>query len=172
MKGFLRALAASAAAAGEKTVPRRFIYICCLLGLVLVEFILFGKARRSFVFYTTRENEPVVESRMLARSGSRELGIRRYVEEAVLGPVSLDLSPLLTAETVLDSFLFRDGVVYANFSALAALPPLAEKADLYHNLLTLKEGILRNFPFVRDVRFFIAGNEAFSDKFRSFGPEE
>ncbi|MDR1212434.1 MAG: hypothetical protein LBK40_09415 [Spirochaetaceae bacterium] len=171
MKGFLKGLAAAVTAAGERTVLRRSIYLWLLLSLVLVEAILFGKARRSFVFYTTRENEAVVENRMLARSGSRELGIRRYVEEAVLGPVSLELSPLLTAETVLESFLFRDGVVYANFSALAALPPLAEKADLYHNLLTLKEGILRNFPFVRDVRFFIAGNEAFSDKFGGFGPE-
>ncbi|MDR1430123.1 MAG: hypothetical protein LBI85_07505 [Spirochaetaceae bacterium] len=168
MKGFFRVLAAALAAAGEKTALRRFIYIGFLLVLVLAEFIMFGKARRTFVFYTTRGNELMVESRMLERTGSRELNVRRYVEEAVLGPVSLDLSPLVTAETVLESFLLRDGVVYANFSALAALPPLAEKANLYHNLLTLKEGILRNFPFVRDVRFFIAGNEAFSDKFRGY----
>jgi hypothetical protein len=124
------------------------------------------------VFYTTRGNELTVESRLLTRTGPRELSIRRYVEEVVLGPVSLDLSPLLTPETTLESFLFRDGVVYADFSSLAALPPLAENGDLYHNLLTLKEGILRNFPFVRDVRLFIAGNEAFPDKFRGFGPEQ
>ncbi|MDR0389130.1 MAG: hypothetical protein LBH73_03600 [Spirochaetaceae bacterium] len=171
MRGFLRALSGAITAVGERAARRRFIYVCLLLGLALVEFIMFGKVRRTFVFYTTRGNELTVESRLLARTASRELSIRRYVEEAVLGPVSLDLSPLLTAETTLESFLFRDGVVYADFSSLAALPPLAGNGDLYHNLITLKEGITRNFPFVRDVRLFIAGNEAFSDKFREFSSE-
>jgi hypothetical protein len=171
MKGFIRALASIAAAAGEKSAPRRFVYLCFLAALALGECILSGKVRRTFVFPAARGNRAAVESRMLAKTGSREPGIRRYVEEAVLGPVSLDLSPLLAKETTVRSFLFRDGVVYADFSPSAALPPLAETADLYHNLLTLKEGIKRNFPFVKEVRFFIAGNEAYPDKFGALSPE-
>jgi hypothetical protein len=171
MKGLLRALAAALAAVGEKSAIRRLIYVCLLAILALGECILFGKARRTFVFPAARGNTLTVESRMLAGAESRELGIRRYVEEAVLGPVSLDLSPLLTKETAVRSCLFREGVVYADFSPSAALPPLAETGDLYHNLLILKEGIKRNFPFVKDVRFFIAGNEAYPDKFDAFSPE-
>jgi hypothetical protein len=171
MKGFFRALAAVFTAAGEKRALRRLIYISFLALFALGECILSGKVRRTFVFPAARGNREVVESRMLPGTGSRELGIRRYLEEAVLGPASLDLSPLLTRETTVRSLLFRGGVVYADFSPLAALPPLAETGELYHNLLILKEGIIRNFPFVKEVRFFIAGNEVFSDKFGAFGPE-
>jgi hypothetical protein len=171
MRAFLHMLAgALEKSAGHREI-RRLLYLAFLLILVLVEFIVYGKERRSFVFYTLKGNDAVVENRMLARSSSKELNIRRYVEEAVLGPVDLDLSPLLTKGTTVEALLYRDGLVYVDFSSQAALPPLAEKGNLYHNLLTLEKGIKRNFPFVKDIHFFIGGNEAFAGKFRENSPE-
>jgi hypothetical protein len=105
-----------------------------------------------------------VEDRMLKRSSSRELDIGRYVEEALLGPISPDSAPLFPRETRLRSLLYRDGVVYADLSEAAALPPL-EGGGVFRNLYTLYTGIRRNFSFVKGVRFFIAGQAAFPGDF-------
>ena len=105
---------------------------------------------------------------MLKRSTSRELNITRYVEEVLLGPVSPDSLLLFPRETRLRSLLYRDGVVYADLSKDAALPPV-EGGEVLTNLKTLYAGIRRNFPFVKDVRFFIAGRAAYNEEFRQMG---
>ncbi|MDR0487745.1 MAG: GerMN domain-containing protein [Treponema sp.] len=144
-----------------------------LLGLVLLglaavtEFFILGLARRTFVFYNV-SGGVVVEDRMLKRSPSREVNITRYLGETLLGPAAPDLAPLFPRGTTLKSALYRDGVVYADFSADAALPPV-EGGRVLDNFRTLYAGILRNFPFVREVRFFIDGNAAYDGEFRQEG---
>jgi hypothetical protein len=147
---------------------RRLIFLGLLAAVSLIEFIALGLVRRTFVFYAIDNGLMTVEDRMLKRSSSREVNITRYVEEALLGPVSPDSLPLFPRETRLRSLLYRDGVVYADFSEDAALPPL-EGGEVLKNLQTLYAGIKRNFSFVRDVRFFIAGKAAFTEEFRQMG---
>jgi hypothetical protein len=137
---------------------RRLIYLLLLIGLAGTEFMMSGLVRRTFVFYSSIDGTTAVEDRMLPHSPSREIDIRRYVEEALLGPVSPDSASLFPQETRLRSLLYRDGVVYADLSEAAALPP-AEGGDVLRNLYTLEAGIRRNFSFVRDIKLFIAGHE-------------
>jgi hypothetical protein len=145
---------------------RRCLLALFLLGLfAFVEFMALGLVRRTIVFYSINNGSTVVEDRMLKRSRDRELDIVRYVEEVLLGPVSPDSALQFPRETGLRSLLYRDGVVYADFSESAALPP-QEGGDVFRNLRTLNEGIRRNFSYVKDVRFFIAGNAAFYDEFQ------
>jgi hypothetical protein len=144
---------------------RRRLVFLGLLGLfALTEFLILGLVRRTFVFYSITSGMMSVEDRMLKRSSSRELDIGRYVEETLLGPVSPDSAPLFPRETKLRSLLYRDGVVYADFSESAALPPL-EGGEVFRSLYTLHAGIRRNFSFVKDVRFFIAGEAAYFEEF-------
>ena len=140
----------------SSAVMRRLIWIGILCLVALTEFFILGLARRTFVFYTVEDGVIVVEDRMLKRSLSRETNIARYMEETLLGPVAPDLLPLFPRETRLKSLLYRNGVVYADFSADAALPP-EEGGRTLDNFKTLYAGILRNFSFVKDVRFFIEG---------------
>jgi hypothetical protein len=147
---------------------RRLFFLALIGGAALVEFLTLGLARRTFVFYTGGSGMMAVEDRMLKRSPSREADIAQYVEEALLGPVSPDLLPLFPRETRLRSLLYRDGTVYADLSEDAALPPL-EGGGVLANLKTLYDGIRRNFSFVKDVRFFIAGKAAYSGEFRQMG---
>ena len=130
---------------------------------------MLGIARRTFVFYNIDSGILVVEDRMLKRSPSREVNVTRYVEEALLGPVAPDLLPLFPRDTKLRSLLFRNGVVYIDFSMDAALPP-EEGGETLNNFRTLYSGILRNFSFVRDVHFFIAGNAAYVNELRQADP--
>jgi hypothetical protein len=157
------ALAGLAAFLGDKS--RRRLVFLGLLGLfAFINFLYSGLVRRTFVFYAISDGMMTVEDRMLKRAASRELDIRRYVEEALLGPVSPDLAPLFPQGTGLQSLLYREGVVYADLSESAALPPL-EGGDVFRNFSTLYEGIRRNFSFVKDVRFFIAGKAAYTEEF-------
>jgi len=135
-----------------------------LLGLAaLVDFNRLGLARRTFVFYSEIEGNTVVEERMLRSSGDRETDIRRYVDEALLGPVTPGLAPLFPRETRLNSFMYRDDVVYSDLTEPAALP--IEGGDVYRSFLTLNEGIRRNFPYIKNVKLFIGGNEVFFEEF-------
>jgi hypothetical protein len=147
---------------------RRFLFLV-LLGLAaLGDFYFLSLARRTLVFYTIDEGIITVEDRMIKRSPSREVNIIRYVEELLLGPVSPDLLPVFPRETRLKSLLYRDEVVYADFTADAELPPV-EGGSVPDNFHTLHTCILRNFSYVRDARFFIEGKAAYAEEFRQGG---
>jgi hypothetical protein len=147
-----------------KSHIRRFLYLLLLAAWALADFAWAGLARRTFVFYTIDGGKEVVEERMLKRSDSRELDLTRYVEEALLGPASPDLAPSFPRDTVLASLLYREGAVFVDLSASAALG-VPGGGDAFRNLYTLNQGIRRNFPFVKETRLFIEGNEAFFKKF-------
>ncbi|GHV60734.1 hypothetical protein AGMMS49587_03090 [Spirochaetia bacterium] len=144
---------------------RRFLALLLLGIFAFAEFMVLGLVRRTFVFYSINNQSMKVEDRMLRRSSNREFDIGRYVEEVLLGPVSPDLAPPFPRGTRLQSLLYRNGVVYADLSESAALPPL-EGGDVFRNFRTLNEGIRRNFSYVKDVRLFIAGNAAFNHEFQ------
>jgi hypothetical protein len=149
----------------RKKTLRRFLCLCVLIAISFADFLLLGLVRRTFVFYSIDNRHPVVEDRMVAKTGSRENDLKRYVEEALLGPVALDSAPLFPRGTRLGSLLYRDGVVYADLSESAALA-VPEGPGVFAALQRLYDGVKRNFSYVRDVRLFIAGNEAYPEKFR------
>jgi hypothetical protein len=135
------------------------IFLLCLTALV--DYIAMGLARRTFVFYIPGTSMEAVEERMIAYTGSRETDISRYVEEVILGTLSLETGPLLNRGSRLEALLLREDVVYLNVSEDAAIPPAT--GGFMDNLQTLSAGIQRNFPFVKKVRVFIAGNEILTE---------
>ncbi|MDR2053212.1 MAG: GerMN domain-containing protein [Treponema sp.] len=167
----------SSGARGIPGIPYRFFrffanpvcrVLVCLVLLCLFAFFDYRRAgltRTTFVFYDIENGNELVEERMLPLPRDREEKIRFYASEALLGPALQNALPLFPRDTRLESILFREGVVYLDLSESAALP--VEGGDSFQSLFTLYRGIRRNFNFVEDVRFFIAGNEAFPGKFLS-----
>ena len=149
----------------SKAKNRRLTYLALICIFALGDFLHSGLVRRTFVFYADIGGQLFVEDRMLRRTRSREIDIQRYVEEFLLGPASPGLLPLFPRETKLNSFMYRDGVVYLDLSESAAMP-ISGARDVFSNLLTLNEGIRRNFDHVNDVRIFIGGNDVFFEEFR------
>jgi hypothetical protein len=143
---------------------RRLSYLIIISLFALGNFFNSGLARRTIVFYSNIEGKTVVEDRMIRRSRDRETDIHRYVDEVLLGPSFPDCALLFPRGTQLNSFMYRDSVVYADLSESAALPVEGDW-DVFRSLLTLNEGIRRNFSFVGDVRLFIGGNEVFFEEF-------
>jgi len=164
MKGLPKKIFSSIAVFMGKKLNRRILYLVLIILVALGEFLLSALVRRTYVFYSFIEGDTVVENRMLPRAPDRETDIRRYVEDALLGPESPDSAPLFPRETRLNAFMFREGEVFADLTEDAALPFQGE-GDVFRGLLTLNEGIRRNFPYVKNVRLFIGGNEVFFKEF-------
>jgi len=141
------------------------ILLLLIIGVALVDYFSLGLTRKTFVYYSAFDGAVLIEERMFRSSSSQETDIRRYIEEALLGSVSPDAAPFFSPETRLQSLLFRDRVVYANFSESALIPVLPPAQGVYLGFLTLNEGIRRNFSKVKDVKFFINGREIFSNEF-------
>ncbi|MCL2381885.1 MAG: GerMN domain-containing protein [Treponema sp.] len=149
----------------SKRKNRRLFYLAVLCLAALGNALYLGFARRTFVFYSARTAGVVVEERFLRRAGDRETDIRRYVEQALLGPKYQGLVSPFVQGIQVQSFMYREGVVFANLTEQAALPP-EEGGAVFYSLLTLNKGIRRNFSGVRDVRLFIGGNQIFFEEFR------
>ena len=161
LKNFFKALLRFFAAGRN-----RYLIVLALIALVaLADYLLLGLIRRTFVFYSALEGATIVEDRMLRFSSSLETDIRRYVEKTLLGPVSPEAAPLFPRETRLQSLLYRDGVVYADFSESSLFPVSSPAAGVFLSFLTLNEGIRRNFAPVKDIKFFIGGKEIFLQEF-------
>ena len=170
MKAFLKTAINTIAEFMSSPVRRYLLFIFIISLIALGEFLFLGLARRTFVFYTINNGIIVVEDRMVKHSKSKEGDIIRYTEEMLLGPVSPDLLPLFPRETKLKSLLYRNGVVYANFSGDALFPP-EEGGKTLDNFRTFHAGILRNFSYVKDVRFFIEGNIVYIEESKRRGFE-
>ena len=141
------------------------MYLMAICLLALGDLLNSGLVRRTFVFYSTLEGIAVIEERFLYRSGDREMDIRRYVDEVLLGPKSQELALLFYRGTRVHTLMYRGGVVFVDLSYTAALPP-PEVGTVFESLLTLNKGIRRNFSYVKDVRLFIGGNHVFFNEFR------
>jgi len=141
-----------------------FLFLLAVLGVVaLIDYLNLGLSRRTFVFYSIDDGEMAVEDRMLRHSKLKEEDIIRYTEETIQGPVSPNLSPLFPYETRLKTFMLRDKTIYADFTESAALRlpknlVKGEGRDVLDNFRTLYDSLLRNFPYVSDIWFFIEGN--------------
>jgi hypothetical protein len=166
MKEHLRKVLSSVSLFLSVRKNRRLVYLAALCMFALGDFLFTGLVRRTFMFYTIRDTSVVVEERFLRRSGNRETDIRRYVEEALLGPKSQEMLALpFYRSTQALIVMYRNGIVFADLSASASIPP-PDGGSLFSSFLTLNKGIRRNFPFVKDVRFFIGGNQVFFEEFR------
>jgi hypothetical protein len=149
---------------------RRLFYLIALTVFAFLEMGHSGLVRRTFEFFTY-DGTTVVEDRMLHRASTPELNIKYYLEELILGPVSVDFSPLLSKETKLRSFMYRNNTVYADFSS-DALMPFYGGQPLFDSMVTINQCIRRNFRSVSGVKLFIGGNEVFFSEFEKiFGPD-
>ena len=128
-----------------------------LCAIALADYLSANFTRRTFVFRSMDTGQDHVEERMIMRTASRETDISRYVEEVILGPLSPGTVPLIDQNTRLEALLLREDVVYLDLSEEAAIPTAG--GSVLDNFEVLREGITRNFPFVKEVRIFIAGNE-------------
>jgi hypothetical protein len=146
-------------------IKRPFFELICVGILALLaagDFLLSGVSRRTIVFYAEDSGALLTEERFIAWQSSREEAVRVFVEEITLGPSMANTAPLLGRGTRLETCFLRGAAVTIEFSEEAALLPvtaLSASGDVFQNLRSIRRDITRNFGYVKDVRFFIAGEE-------------
>jgi hypothetical protein len=137
----------------------------CILVLMLAaagDFALSGVSRRTITFYAEDSGKPLVEERFIAWQESREAAVALFIDEITLGPSLANTLPLLGRGTRLETFFLRDGAATVEFSEEAALPPgtaASPSGEVAKNLRVVYDDIKRNFDYVKEIRFFIAGRE-------------
>jgi hypothetical protein len=131
-----------------------------LCAIALADYLTADFTRRTFLFKSMDTRQDNIEERMIMLTGSRETDISRYVEEVILGPLSPESIPLIDRNARLDALLLRENVVYIDLSEEAVIP--VAEYSLLDDFEVLRGEIMRNFPFVAEVRIFIAGNEVVS----------
>ncbi len=151
-------------------VNRRLTYGGLLILIALIEALASSSRRQTFLFFAVRDRKPTVEERLVSQVGSLETRIGRYVEETLLGPSSVENYPLFSRDTQVVSLLVRKDIAYVDLSVDGVFTP-DPAVDLRSSVAVLRQGILRNFPFLQDARIFIAGKEPFTKKIGSIGPE-
>jgi hypothetical protein len=128
--------------------------------IALSDYFFSGVIRRTIVFYSLDNGLESVEERFVARTGSAEGDIRAFTEEIILGPAEWETAPLVDRTTSLNSLFLRSGTVFISLSGEAALPQQDfTKGGLLENLRSMERDIKRNFMSVRNVRFFIGGQD-------------
>jgi hypothetical protein len=156
IKSFLSAL-------HRRPPARRLAYLVVLVLIVASEVSIRGTTRRTFLFPSIGTGAPQLETRFLPFWGDREAIVARYVQETLLGPVSLGSGFLFTPGTRLESVLLRKGIAYIHISEDGALP-LPPDMDLRKSLAYFQESVVRNFSFIKEVRLFIGGERAYDKK--------
>jgi hypothetical protein len=131
-----------------------------LCAIALADYLSADFVRRTFVFKEMDTGQDRIEERMIMRTESREGDISRYVEEVILGPLSPGTVPLIDRNARLEALLLRGNAVYLDLSEEAVIPQAG--SGILDSFEVLRGEITRNFPFVKRVRIFIAGNEIVS----------
>ncbi|MDR2792694.1 MAG: GerMN domain-containing protein [Treponema sp.] len=148
-----------------RACTRRLLYLV-ILGILAFKGALSSNViRRTFVFYDMKDYIPQAEEHMLLQSYSDETTLTRYVEDTLFGPRNPESAPLFPRETKLLSLFYSNGTVYINLSETAALPVIIENVSLVtmeggieRNFATFRESLLRNFQFIKKIKFFIEGH--------------
>ena len=94
--------------------------------------------------------------------------IELYVQELILGPANPLLTRIVSREVRLRSVIARDGQVYVNLSRQIIERQPDAPLSFDQSLQTIANGILYNFPKVRDLYLLVDGQipgEKYADGF-------
>ncbi len=143
----------------------RYLWGGILIGLLIISLALFlfvpGRQVRRVLFFTNTVDTGLSgEIRYLPSHSPRETSIRMVLDELLLGPVDIEHERLLPEDTRIRSFLYRDGIVYIDFSHDIIDPSAA--LDIRELLEGVERTVTFNFPSVRDVVITIRGQVPFT----------
>lgn len=102
----------------------------------------------------------LIETRYIERQADRDLAVRLYLEDLLLGPMTQRYVHLFAKGTSLVSCFSRGSVLYVDLSK-DALYTDAQSMTVEAGVQLLKENIYRNFPPLTGVVVFIDGKAAF-----------
>ena len=149
-----------------KRFSRKFIILISLFFaffLVSLVFITLDAERRveRVLFFPDEDGQQLHgELRRLPERDTTAGNIELYVNELILGPVSIDLFRLFPRGVKLESVLVDNDVLYLGFTE--NLITSAETVPMGFNAIIkgLEEAVVFNFPEIKEVKTAIGGEPA------------
>lgn len=130
-----------------------------LLIVTVVCYIAKGAEKKRYVFLYPGSDTGLLtaERRYLRKRSSSEGNVRAFVDDLLLGPVSIDLLRFIPKNTQVLSLMLRDRVLYLNLSTNVVLEEAEASWDTGMKVQGLANNLYYNFPRLRDVKVFING---------------
>lgn len=149
-----------------KRFSRKFIILLSLFAaffVVTLVFITFDADRRieRVLFFPDEKGlELHGELRRLPLRDDLAGNIELYVNEIILGPVTIDLYRLLPQQVKIDSLLVDDDVLYLGFSE--SLITTAETVPMsFAGIIEgVEHAVVFNFPEIKEVKTAVGGEPA------------
>ncbi len=129
------------------------------LGLSILFYILFSYSMVERVFFFPEDHTLEIsgEARKIPRHEDEEANIEEYVREWILGPLVMENLSLFPRETRLNTILFRNEILYLDFTVDFILGGDETALSFRETLDAVVYGVNFNFPFINDVIFTIEG---------------
>ena len=125
-----------------------------------------ARVRRVLFFPSTTTLAPagkaarlVTEERFLPRHRDAERDARELVDAAMLGPARHGAARLFPPSASVRTLIVRQGVLYVDISAQAAIPDPLAPLPLAEAAAALTRTVRFNFRWIREVAFTVGGQE-------------
>ncbi len=151
---------------GIKRFSRKFLILLSLLivfFLLALVFMVVDADRRveRVLFFPDEEGQSLHgELRRLPERDETGGNIELYIEELLLGPVSIDLYRLFPQEVKLESLLFDEGTLYLGFSENLITTAEYVPMSITDIIGAVGKAVVFNFPEVKEVKTAIGGEPA------------
>lgn len=151
---------------GVKRFSRKFIILLSLFAaffLSTLVFMTFDADRRveRILFFPDEDGQKVFgELRRLPVRGEPAADIELYVNELLLGPVTIDLYRLLPQDVALESLLLDEDILYLGFSENLVTSAETVPMSLSGIIEEVEKAVVFNFPEIKEVKTAIGGEPA------------
>ncbi len=120
-------------------------------------------SRRVLYFEAMDDSGLYMEIRRIMRYSphqGREVHVRQFVQELLLGPAGNGFQPLFAREARLESCFVQDDILFINLSR-EALFPGESTSSLQDGVELMAFNVEKNFPWIKSVEIYIDGNKAY-----------
>lgn len=149
----------------KKAVPYLPVSIILILLLTVVILFNYEKGRSSYVLFFPLDsmNGKNAEIREVYRSRDPQHKLEIFVNELILGPVTLKMNPFIPEGTKIRSFIWRGEKLYLDLNKDFIRESSSIPLNYEEKINYLKENILFNFTQIKDITVTVEGQIPGSD---------
>ena len=150
----------------SKRISRKFFILLTLFAaffLLTLVFMTFDADRRieRVLFFPDEEGQKLYgELRRLPVRDNIEGNIELYIEEMLLGPVSIDLYRIMPQDVELESLLLDENILYLGFSENLITSAETVPMSFSAIIMEVEKSVVFNFPEIKEVKTAIGGEPA------------
>lgn len=149
---------------------KEIIIFAIIIVALLISLICFFTQNRGdkriFLFESLDKPGLFIETRYLIpfeKKQSTETDILQFAQDLLLGPTTHRFKSLFSSKTVVENLFLRDETLYVNISQ-DALHPDRTTSTIETGVELFKKNIMRNFPQVKKIEFFINSIPAYEQE--------